>query len=247
MDFIRITKENIEKEHICCAISSNKDMQVVTKKAWIRERLEEGLTFLKADVRGKCFIEYIPAEYAWAPIEADGYMYIDCFWISGKYKGQGYANELLEECIKESREKGKRGLCVLSSEKKRPFLSDPGYLKYKGFKTADTAEPYFVLLYLPFEEDGVKPVFKPQVKNPKISERGYVLYYTHQCPFTAKYVPLIEEAAKENDIPLKSILLDSLESAKNAPAAVTSYALFFDGEFVTNEILSVKKFLEGNF
>jgi len=27
--------------------------------------------------RGKCFIEYIPAEKAWVPIKADGYMYID--------------------------------------------------------------------------------------------------------------------------------------------------------------------------
>ena len=28
MDLIRITHDNIEKEHICCAISSNKDCQV---------------------------------------------------------------------------------------------------------------------------------------------------------------------------------------------------------------------------
>jgi hypothetical protein len=29
MEYIRVTKENIEKEHICCAISSNKDIQVI--------------------------------------------------------------------------------------------------------------------------------------------------------------------------------------------------------------------------
>lgn len=28
MEFIRVTKENLEKEHICCAISNNKDVQV---------------------------------------------------------------------------------------------------------------------------------------------------------------------------------------------------------------------------
>lgn len=32
MEYIRVTKENIEKEHICCAISSNKDIQVISKK-----------------------------------------------------------------------------------------------------------------------------------------------------------------------------------------------------------------------
>ena len=29
MEYIRVTKENIEKEHICCAISSNRDIQVI--------------------------------------------------------------------------------------------------------------------------------------------------------------------------------------------------------------------------
>ena len=27
MDYIRVTKDNLEKEHICCAISNNKDIQ----------------------------------------------------------------------------------------------------------------------------------------------------------------------------------------------------------------------------
>lgn len=67
MNYIKITEDNLDTEHICCAISSNKDPQVASKKAWMRERLKEGLVFLKADMRGKCFIEYIPAEYAWTP------------------------------------------------------------------------------------------------------------------------------------------------------------------------------------
>ena len=28
MEYIKVTNENIEKEHICCAISNNKDIQV---------------------------------------------------------------------------------------------------------------------------------------------------------------------------------------------------------------------------
>lgn len=55
MDYIKLTTENLDSEHICCAISSNKDPQVLTKKQWLRDRLEEGLVFLKGDVRGKCF------------------------------------------------------------------------------------------------------------------------------------------------------------------------------------------------
>ena len=69
-----MTSENIEKEHICCAISNNNDIQVASKKAWLREQFQEGLVFLKSAERGKCFIEYIPAESAWNPIDAEGYI-----------------------------------------------------------------------------------------------------------------------------------------------------------------------------
>ena len=243
MEFIKVTEENLEREHICCAISNNKDCQVMAKKNWMKEELKEGLVFLKGNVRGKCFIEYMPAENAWMPIEAEGYMYINCFWISGQFKGKGYANQLLEECIRDSKEKGKKGLCIRASAKKKPFLSEGDYLKYKGFRVADTAEPFFELLYLPFKESDI-PRFKDCVKNPQIKEDGYVLYYTHQCPFTAKYVPVLEQAAKEHNISFKSILINSKEDAQNMPVASTTYALFLDGKFVTNEILSEKKFLK---
>ena len=101
MEYIRVTKENLEKEHICCAISNNKDVQVSSKKAWLADRFDEGLVFLKSVERGKCFIEYIPAENAWVPIKADGYMYIDCLWVSGSFKGHGYSTDLLNACIDE--------------------------------------------------------------------------------------------------------------------------------------------------
>ena len=136
MDYIEITKDNIESEHICCAISNNKDVQVASKKAWLVQQFDEGLVFLKSTERGKCFIEYIPAENAWNPITAPGYMYIDCLWVSGSFKGHGYSNDLLHRCIKDSKAKGKNGLCILSAEKKKPFLADPKYLKYKGLRSA---------------------------------------------------------------------------------------------------------------
>ena len=131
MEYIRVTKENLEKEHICCAISNNKDVQVSSKKAWLADRFDEGLVFLKSVERGKCFIEYIPAENAWVPIQADGYMYIDCLWVSGSFKGHGYSTELLDACIEDSKEKGRKGLCILAAAKKKPFLADPKFLKAK--------------------------------------------------------------------------------------------------------------------
>ena len=42
MEYIKVTSENIEKEHICCAISNNNDIQVSSKKAWLSERFGDG-------------------------------------------------------------------------------------------------------------------------------------------------------------------------------------------------------------
>lgn len=239
MELIKVTKDNLEKEHICCAISSNNDIQVISKKAWLANRFDEGLVFLKGNVRGKCFIEYIPAEYAWAPIEADGYMYINCLWISGQLKGHGYSNLLLNECIRDSKEKGKKGLVLLSSAKKLGFLSDKKYLEYKGFTVADRFDPYFELLYLPFDKIGAKPQFKV---NPIENKYGLVLYYTNQCPFTAKYVPLLKKVAEVKKIPMETIHISTLEQAKKVPCPFTTFSLFYNGKLITHEIQSEKKF-----
>lgn len=250
MEYIRVTKENIEDEHICCAISNNKDVQVSSKKAWLKERFADGLVFLKSAERGKCFIEYIPAENAWVPIIAEGYMYIDCLWVSGSFKGHGYSNDLLGECIRDSKEKGKKGLCILSAAKKKPFLADPKYLKYKGFAVGDESDNGIQLCYLPFEDGEGRaaaqnvPQFRDCAKHPHIDESGYVLYYTNQCPFNAKYVPVLEETAKANGIAFRAIKLDSKDAARNAPTPITNYALFCDGKYVTNEQMNDKKFLK---
>ena len=244
MEYIRVTKDNIENEHICCAISNNKDVQVSSKKAWLSDRFEDGLVFLKSVERGKCFIEYIPAENAWNPIMADGYMYIDCLWVSGSLKGHGYAGDLLNACIEDSKNKGKTGLCILSSAKKKPFLSDPKFLTYKGFKVCDEADNGIQLWYLPFTENADIPKFKECAKHPHIEEKGYVLYYTNQCPFNAKYVPIVEETAKANDILFRAVNLQTKEEAQNAPSPITTYALFYNGKYVTNEQMNDKKFLK---
>lgn len=214
MEFIQVTKDNIESEHICCAISNNNDIQVSSKKAWLLDRFEDGLVFLKSAERGKCFIEYIPAENAWNPIVADGYMYIDCLWVAGSFKGNGYSTDLLNFCINDSKAKGKKGLCILSSAKKKTFLADPRYLKYKGFFVCDEADNGIQLWYLPFEENATFPKFKDCAKYPHTDEMGYVLYYTSQCPFNAKYVPVITDIAKDKSVKFKAIHLQSKEARR---------------------------------
>lgn len=243
MEFITVNENNLEKEHICCAISDKKgETCVSSKKEWLRERFKEGLVFLKLNERGKVFIEYIPAEYAWCPISANGYMHINCFWVSGQYKGRGYAAKLLEQCIEDARKQGKQGLTILSTVKKMPFVSDPNFLKYKGFLKADAAPPYYELLYLPFDASSPVPQFKPGILSGTTKEKGLVLYYSDQCPHAGKYAQIIQRIAQEKGRELILHKILTTDQAQNTPAPFTTYSFFYDGIFVTNEIFSEKKF-----
>ena len=71
-----------------------------------------------------------------------------------------------------------------------------------------------------------------------------MLYCTNQCPFNAKYVPILEKTSKEHDIPFHTIQLTSREDAQNAPTPVTTYALFYNGDYLTNEELNDTRFLK---
>lgn len=92
----------------------------------------------------------------------------------------------------------------------------------------------------------VKVLFDSGCKWCLVEEFGidsFDFYYTNGCPFTAKYVPILEKCAMEHGITLTTITIESREKAQNAPFAWTNFAVFYDGKYITNEILSEKKFL----
>ena len=59
MDFVKLTHENIENEHICCAIANNKDIQVMSKKNWLKDI---GYQLMYTDYPGK-FLQERPTIY----------------------------------------------------------------------------------------------------------------------------------------------------------------------------------------
>ena len=81
-------------------------------------------------------------------------------------------------------------------------------------------------MYLPFDEKADVPHFKECAKHPHVDEMGYVLYFTNQCPFNGKYVPILEKTANDNGILFKAIKIESKEQAQSVPSPCTSYALF---------------------
>lgn len=96
--FITLTKENIKTEHICCAISDKKCKESYElKKEWLKKEFDNGYVFRRLNDRAKVFIEYVPTENAWVPVHASNYLMINCFWVSGQYKGKGYGKALLPD------------------------------------------------------------------------------------------------------------------------------------------------------
>jgi predicted GNAT family acetyltransferase len=242
--YTNITLKNIEKEHLCCAISDKKhQLGVASKKDWLKDRIPEGHIFRKLDAKGKVFIEYSPLESAWTPVRGENFIYIYCLWVSGSFKGKGYAKSLLEYCIDDARKQGKAGICILSSKKKKPFLSDKKFMQKYGFEVVDSIGDY-ELLSLSF--DGTKPSFNDGVKNSIIKSNDLTIYFGKQCPYIPNCIKQIKDYCESNNIPLNLIAIDTLEKAKTVPCIFNNWAVFYNGKFETVHLLnerSMKKLI----
>ena len=240
-EYINLTLENIDDEHICCAIGDKKHQAgVEKKKEWIRNKLKDGHVFRKLDARGKIFIEYEPIETAWVPISGKNYEYIYCLWVAGSFKGKGIGKELLEYAIKDSKEKGKSGICTLVSKKKKPFIGEKKFFEHYNFEVVDSIGDY-ELLALKFDKNEA-PKFNDNARSMKINNKDFTIYYSNECPYVEYEVSELREYAKENNIKINFIKIDTLEKAKNAPCIFNNWANFYKGEFISNTILNANSF-----
>ena len=240
-EYINLTEENINKEHICCAIGDPKHQEGVDKKKeWIKSKLKDGHVFRKLNARGKTFIEYEPLETAWVPITGKNYEYIYCLWVAGSFKGKGIGKELLEYAIKDAKEKNMNGVCTLTSKKKKPFIGDKKFFLHFGFEVVDEVGDY-ELLALKFNNEEV-PKFNDNARKMKIDDKDFTIYYSSECPYVEYEVKELTEYAKENNIKINFIKVDTLEKAKEVPCIFNNWANFYKGEFISNTILNANSF-----
>lgn len=234
--FINLTLENLEKEHICCIIRTRTvHPGIEAKKKWLSARLKEGHVFRKLDAKATVFIEYAPLETAWIPIAGDNYYYIYCLWVTGEYKGKGYAKSLMEYCIDDAKANKKSGICMLGAKKQKSWLSNQSFAKKFGFEVVDTTENGYELLALSL--DGTKPKFAEYAKKEMINQKELTIYYDMQCPFVFQNIKSIQEYCKKNHIPASFMEIDTLEKAKELPCVFNNYAIFYKGKFQTVNLL----------
>ena len=237
--FITLDAANIGREHICCAFSDKKCTEgYELKKEWLAGEFPRGYVFRRLDARAKVFLEYGPAEAAWVPVEAPGWLVMGCFWVSGQYKGQGYAKELLASAVEDARRQGRHGLVAVVGVPKFHFLGDPKWLLRQGFTEVDALPDGFRLLALRLSPDAPDPRFADCTRSGECPDReGLVAYYSNRCPYTEYYVRgELSLNADMRGIPLRIIKLETAEQARQCPSPATIFSLFYNGKYLTNDL-----------
>lgn len=240
-EYINLTLENIDSEHICCAIGDKKHQAGVDKKKeWIKAKLKDGHVFRKLNARGKIFIEYEPLETAWVPISGKNYEYIYCLWVAGSFKGREIGKELLEYAITDSKNKKRSGICTLVSKTKKPFIGEKKFFEHYGFKVVDEIDDY-ELLALRFDNNE-SPSFNDNARSMKIDSQDFTIYYSNECPYVEYEVQELTNYANRNNIKINFIKVDTLDKAKNVPCIFNNWANFYKGKFISNTILNANSF-----
>lgn len=242
MEMVQLTQNNLADEHICCAISDRKCQSgVAMKKMMIGNKIPAGYVFKKREGRGKVFAEYCPIEISLLPVHAPGFTALNCFWVSGQYKGQGYAHTLMQQCLNDSRHT--EGIVVITANKKKPYLTDKTFFQHYGFVTCDSAPPYFELLVYKHNLQAADPYFFADAKRNNIANSpGIVVYYSNQCPFTDYYTnSVFAPLAKAHNIAFRAVNIADRSDTEQLPCAFNIYSVFLNGQFVTHEILNEKK------
>lgn len=244
MEILKLTDKNIQDEHICCAISDKKSkIGYQKKKDWLKSEFKNGYTFQKVNVRGKVFIEYVPIEKSWLPLDGKNFMVINCFWVAGQFKAQGNGKKLLNQCFNDSEKMD--GVVAISSNKKRPFMTDSKFLKHNGFEIIDEAPPFFKLWGLKTNSKASFPTIKATAKKGTCTNKnGITAYYSNSCPFTEYYTTqILKEYALENNIPIEIHHIKTQKDGHKMPIPWIINSVFYKGELLSLE-MKVNKHLD---
>ncbi|UCC79482.1 MAG: GNAT family N-acetyltransferase [Candidatus Zixiibacteriota bacterium] len=229
-----------------CGYKNVKNEGHIRKSEWLKKRYDEGLKFkvLHSDLDGSVgIIEYIPGEYCWRAVKANGYMFIHCIMIySKKYKGKGYGAELLKHCISDARKAKMLGVAVMTSA--GTWMADKNLFLANGFEMVDSAPPRFDLLALKFKKTAPSPGFnRTGDKLPKKYKDGLTIFWSDQCPYNRKSVNDVTEAAESLGIVSKLVEIDDCKTAQILINPYGTYCMIYNGESIADHPVSRARFL----
>ncbi len=229
-----------------CGYKDPKNPGYQNKLDWLKQRYDEGLRYkmLVSEKKGAIGgIEYIPGEYAWRPVVADGFMFIHCIFIIPKeVKGQGYGKKMVEACISDARQSGMKGVAVVT--RKGTWMAGKELFLSLGFEVTDTAKPDFELLTLKFDPSTPGCKFTSGRENSlKKYSKGLYIITSGQCPYTQKAVVEIGEAAlKDYGIDPTIVHLENASQAREVPCAFGSFCMIYNGKIIADHPISQTRF-----
>ncbi|UCH65952.1 MAG: GNAT family N-acetyltransferase [Ignavibacterium sp.] len=240
VELVKVTSEADVRKYGLGCITNPKHPGFETKIKWLNREFENGLTMLILNVDDKSagMIEYTPAEHFWRPVKAEKYLMIHCFWIvQSKYHGRGYGSQLIDECIKNAKQKRLNGVGVVTSS--GPWMADKRVFIKNGFKEVES-KGRFKLLVKQLKK-GTLPTFIDWNEN-QISSKEFKMVYTNQCPMFAKCIPDLKEVANDKKVSFKFSELKLPADAQNAPSGYGVMNILKDGKVVADHYISSKRF-----
>jgi N-acetylglutamate synthase-like GNAT family acetyltransferase len=217
------------------------------KAEWFKNRQKEGMRYeaLYSEEKGTVgMIEYIPGEYAWRGVEAEGYMVIHCLCIFDKrVRGQGVASRMIEECMKDAKKENKHGVAVVT--RKGAWMVGKDVFLKNGFEVIDIAEPDFELLVKKLKRDAPSPKFKENGEKALAKyQKGLTIFWSDQCPYIAKSIHEIRDTIKERyGIKANIVEIKDHKQAQDAPSPYAIFSLIYDGELLAFHPISNKRFM----
>lgn len=244
MNLVTVSKQNVTETGFFCYMSKRKSEGYQRKLNWLKDRFDEGLKIEMLDLRqgGRGFIEYIPGEFAWRAINAEGYIVIHCIWVAGQSKGKGYGSLLLNKCIEDARKSRKKGVAIVTS--RRNWLAGSEFFQKHGFDTVAT-QPPFELLVRRFRTAPTPSFSGDFERKLKSFKNGLTVIRSDQCPYIDASVRATLEAAKELGIKTRIIELKSAEDVRRlSPSPYGVFQIIYEERLVSYHPIAKKNLME---
>ncbi|MCP4693924.1 MAG: GNAT family N-acetyltransferase, partial [Desulfobacterales bacterium] len=245
MNIINVTEKNVAEVGFFCKMSQKKSEAWKRKLQWIQPRFSEGLRIKMLDLSegGRGFIEYIPGEYAWRTLNAEGYMVIHCIWVVGKSKGNGYAAMLLKTCMDDAKKMGLPGVAMVTSEK--VGLVTKKFLLRHGFESVDKVKPSFELLVKRFKKTAAPSFPNDWEERRRAFGEGMTIIGSGQCPYNVNAAKIAREVAGERGVSFTAETYKSHEDVqKYSPSPYGVFNIMLDGKLVSNQHVTKKGLLK---
>lgn len=243
IEIITVDAGNVEENGFFC-VKNRKHPGYAIKLSWLKRRFDEGMRIKlvrTADDKQVGFLEYIPGEYTWRVVEAAGYLVIHCIWVvSRKCPYGGVASALLDDCVRDARSSGRRGVAVVTSD--GPWMADRRVFVKNGFERVDDGEPRFQLL-VKRTGKGPPPTFPHDWSERLKRNRGLKLLYTGQCPYIGNAVRELPPVADAHGIELDLVeLMSAAEARKKMPSPYGVISLVHNGRLLADHPISATRF-----